>query len=101
MKNLNHTHAIFVKRALLIKTHSKGTRKWFMKTKRNSNVIYVIIQLSDMHTLEDTLNASMKNLNSTNVVFVTKALAKNQILKGMSNRCMKTPNLLNVVYVII
>jgi GTP cyclohydrolase I len=75
MKKLSNTCATFAKRVLVGKMHSKYILKWFMKTKSNSNVIYVIIQLSHMCRLEDTLNASMKNSNSTNVVFVTRTFS--------------------------
>jgi hypothetical protein len=100
MKNLRSTFATFAKRALGRKTHSKCILKWFMRTKSPSNVICVIIQLSNMHRLEDTLNVSMKNLSNTNVTFVNCALASKEILKVTSKLCMKTTNLSNVIFVI-
>jgi uncharacterized membrane protein YuzA (DUF378 family) len=54
-----------------------------MKLTNLSNVIYVIIQLSNMHTLEITLQAFMKKSNNTYVVFVTRALAARNILEDM------------------
>jgi hypothetical protein len=69
MKILSNTNVIFAKRALALKIHSRVTLKWFMPTKSPSNVIYVIILLSTMHTLEDTLNVSMKISSNTNVTF--------------------------------
>jgi hypothetical protein len=76
MKISDRTKTIFVTRGLVRKIHSKCMLKWFTTKRSASNVICVIIQLSNMHTLEDTLNVFMKNSNNTNVVFVTRALAR-------------------------
>jgi hypothetical protein len=72
-----------------------------MNTSSLSNVIYVIIRLSNTQMLKDTFNASMKNTNSTNVEFATRALDKKKILITMYNLCMKTSDLSNVINVII
>jgi hypothetical protein len=45
-----------------------------MKIKSPSIVICVIIQLSNMQRLKDTLNVSMENSNSTNATFVKRVL---------------------------
>jgi hypothetical protein len=54
MKISSNINVIFAKRALVRKIHSKCILKEFMKTRIPSNVICVIIQLSNMHKLEDT-----------------------------------------------
>jgi hypothetical protein len=101
MKISDSTKTIFVTIGLVRKIHSKCMLKWFTTKRSASYVICVIIQLSNMHTLEDTLNVSMITSNSTNVVFVNRALAKKEILEITSKPFMKTRNLSDVIYVII
>jgi hypothetical protein len=74
MKKSNNTFATFAKRVLVWKIHSKVTLKGFMKIKSLSNVICVIIQLLNIPTLENTLNASMKISSNINVLFAKRAL---------------------------
>jgi hypothetical protein len=74
MKNSNNINASFAKRVLALKVHSNCTLNWSMTTKSASNVIYVIIQLSDRRTLKHTLNVFMKISSNTNVKFVKRAL---------------------------
>jgi hypothetical protein len=74
MKILSYTSVKFAKRALVRKIHSKLTLQEFMKTRRPSNVICVIIQLAYTMTLEDTLNVFMKISNHTNVIFAKRSL---------------------------
>jgi hypothetical protein len=69
MKILSNINVAFVKRAMVIKI-----LKGFMKIKSPSIVICVIIQLSNMQRLKDTLNVSMENSNSTNATFDKRVL---------------------------
>jgi hypothetical protein len=68
MKISNHTNATFAKRPLVREIHLKCILKGFTKTRSPSNVIYVIILLSNMHKLENTLNVSMENLYNTKLL---------------------------------
>jgi hypothetical protein len=53
-----------------------------MKTSDLLIVICAVILLSNMQTLENTLNVFMKIWNSINAAFVRRVLAKKKVLKA-------------------
>ena len=101
MKKSNNINVAFAKNALALKIHSNCTLKWFMPTRSASNVIFVIIQLSYIQTLENILNVFMKISSNINVKFVKRAMVRKIHLKCILKGFTKIRSGPNVICVTI
>ena len=99
MMKSNHIIATYVKRLLVKKKILKGIFKWFMKTRRNTNVICVNIHHSYTLIWENTLRLLMKTWGNISATFATRVLAVKEILRDMFKLFIKTRRNTNVMCV--